>query len=727
MKQLVQDLRTGAVQVLETPRPTVPRRGLLVRNLFSVISAGTERASVDVGRKGLLGKAMARPDLVRKVWASVQSEGLSATIQKVQARLDSYRTLGYSSAGIVVEVGAEAVGFAQGDIVACAGGDYAVHAEYVVVPQNLCARVPASVPPEWAVFATLGAIALQSIRQADARVGDSVAVIGLGIIGQLSVQLLKAAGCRVFGIDLHQENVALAQACGADRAVLRDDAGLEQAIAEFSQGRGTDAVLITASTKSNDPVQLAADILRDRGRIVVVGDVPVEASRAVLYEKELELRLSRSYGPGRYDPAYEEKGQDYPIGYVRWTEQRNIEAFLDLLDSKKLDIKKLITHRFPIDRAVQAYELLLGERTEFHVAILLEYPTATEAGISRSNRVVLKETMRAKQLSQLRLGVIGAGNFCQTHLLPHLKAHPKVVLRGVATATAARSRKVADKYGFHYCTTDAREVIEDPETDAVVIATRHDLHAALTATAMRAGKAVFTEKPLALTHTQLADVVAAAQESEKQGQPPRLMVGFNRRFAPLLRQMLSAWGNKEGPWLIQYRVNAGPLPPNHWLLDSEQGGGRLLGEVCHFIDFLMFLAQAPVARVFAEQLSGSGLADEWNILLTLKFSEGSAGSVNYQSVGDPSFAKERVEWFGQGGVGVIDDFRSGSITSEGKMRKFSLWKQDKGHREEIRSFVEWLSGSELPPIPLDQIVATSLATLRALESLRSGKPIAVEA
>lgn len=733
MKQLLQEMKTGELSVIETPPPALSSKGVLVHNLFSVVSAGTERATVEVGQQSLLGKALARPDLAKQVWEKVKQEGFSSTLSKVMARLESYRALGYSSAGVVLEVGVEAEGYAPGDLVACAGGGYANHAEIVFVPQNLCAGVPPGVLPEAAALATLGAIALQGVRQAAPCLGETVAIIGLGLVGQLSIQLAKAAGCRVIGIDLRPQSVERALSAGADRAALRHDANLKNWVAELAGGRGVDAAIICASTKSNDPVELAAELLRDRGRVVVVGDVGMEIPRAIYYQKELELRLSRSYGPGRYDPAYEEKGADYPIGYVRWTEKRNMEAFLHLLAEGKISAEKLITHRFPIERATEAYNLLLDTKGEYSIAILLEYPpvraTQTNAKVVAVGGPAAAEN-RPRPITckdKVQLGIIGAGSFAQAHLLPALKAHPKVVLQGLATATSSKARTVAGKFGFAYCSGDYRDLLADAAIDAVVIATRHDLHGPLVAEALRAGKAVFVEKPLALSESELKEVISAYQESKSAGgREPALMVGFNRRFAELVEQIRSSWGAKVGPWVLQYRVNAGPLPSGHWLRDPKQGGGRLLGEVCHFIDFLQFLVTAPPVRVYAEMVSSSNLGpEEDNLIVSIKFADGSIGGITYCAAGDPSFPKERIEYFGDGKAAVIDDFREGLFTANNKTKKIHLRVQDKGHRREMDAFVNALLRGEPFPISFNEIVSTTLATLKAFESLKTGTPLDV--
>jgi len=656
MKQLVQDFKTGELKVVDVPPPVVAPGELLVRNAFSLVSAGTERSTVEMGQASLLGKARKRPDLAKQVLNTLKREGLAATINKVQSRLDQWKALGYATAGTVLEVGEGVTEFAPGDRVACGGQDRASHAEIVAVPQNLCAKVPEGVALEHAAFTTLGAIALHGVRQADVRLGETVAVIGLGLVGQLTVRLLRAAGCRVVGHDPQVEAMTLA--------------GVEAGEPDIA-----DAVIIAAATASSEPLELAAQLCRDRGRVVLVGQTGTEIPRELFYRKEIEFRLSRSYGPGRYDPVYEDKGVDYPIGYVRWTEQRNMQAFLDL----RLNLAPLITHVFPIDDALKAYDLITGTRADHFVGVLLKYVGATHASPLQVSRPVA--------VAPVVLGVIGAGNYAQGVLLPPFKANKDVTLATVCTATGAKAEKAREKFGFANATTDWRTVIADKAINTVLIATRHNLHAEIGAAALRAGKTVFCEKPLCLSEAELEEILKAGSD--------RLMVGFNRRFAPFAAEVRKL----VPPLVMRYRVSVQPLPRGSWYLDPEVGGGRVLGEVCHFVDFLQFAAHSKPVRVYAQ---GFG-AD--NVQVSLRFADGSVGSVEYFDVADASLAKEQIEIFGGGKHLVVTDFR------------------DKGQAEEVRRFVEAVKAGGPMPIPFEEIVASTRATFAILESRRTGQAV----
>ena len=681
MKQLIQDFKTGDIKLVDVPAPVAAPRCVVVRNAFSLVSAGTERATVSLAQQSLVGKARARPDLVKQVLDTVKREGVAATIRKVQSRLDQWKMLGYSTAGTVIEVGEGVAGFAPGDRVACAGQDYASHAEIVCVPQNLCAKVPEGLGLDRAVFTTLGAIALQGVRQADARVGEVVAVVGLGLVGQLTTQILRAAGCRILGIDVSEAACELAAKSGCDAVVRLPREDPEAAAARLTNGFGVDAVLITASTETNEPIQLAGKISRDRGRVVMVGVTGMEVPRDLFYRKELDFRLSRSYGPGRYDPLYEEKGVDYPIGYVRWTEQRNMDAFLQLVASKRIDLGPLITHTFKVDDAPKAYELITGKTGERFVGVLIQYEERS-----------MKDEVRphvAIKAAPVVLGVIGAGNYAQGVLLPQLKANGDVTLHTVCTATGVNAKKAQEKFGFASCATDWRQIVADKAINTVLVATRHDLHAAIVTEALRAGKMVFCEKPLCLREEELDEILRAGSD--------RLMVGFNRRFAPFavkVRELTQ-------PLMMRYRVSVAPLPRDHWINDPEVGGGRILGEVCHFIDFLHFATRSLPVSVFAQGF------DADNVQVSVRFVNGSVGAIDYFSVGDAALGKEQLEAFGGGKHVLVDDFR------------------DKGQAEEVRRFIEAVKTGGAMPIPLEEIVVTTRATFAVVKSLRTGAAVSL--
>ncbi len=708
MKQVLQNLKTGETVVAEVPTPQ-PRPGtVLVRTAASLVSAGTERMVVDFARKSLIGKARSRPDLVRQVLDKARREGLLTTAEAALNRLDQPMPLGYSSAGTVVALGEGVTGFQVGDRVACAGGGYAVHAEYAVVPVNLLARLPDGLDFEQAAFVTLGAIALHGFRLADVQVGARVAVIGLGLLGLLSVGLAQAAGCEVLGIDLAPDRVALAQHLGA-QAVTRD--GAEAATRAFSRGLGVDAVLICADTSSNDPVELAGEIARDRARVVAVGAVGMTIPRKTYYEKELDLVVSRSYGPGRYDPNYEEGGQDYPIGYVRWTEGRNLQAVVDLMAAGRLDVRPLITHRFPIERAPEAYRLIRGETGEPFLAVLLTYPHLE----ARPLATRLTVSTAAEAAGICRLGVLGAGNFATAVMLPAVRRIPDVRLEGIVSASGVSAAHAARKFGFRYAASDPQEVLGDDRINTVAVLTRHHLHAAQTVAALRAGKHVFCEKPLALTLTGLTEVEAALAEH-----PDRLlMVGFNRRFAPLAQRLHAFLADRSEPLVAHYRVNAGYIPLTHWLHDPQQGGGRIIGEGVHFIDFLTFLVGAPPVDGIARALPDGGRYRQDNVVLTFTFPDGSLGTVTYLANGDKSFPKERVEVFCGGRVAVLDDFRTLELVRDGRREVVrSRLRQDKGHRAAWEAFIRAIADGGEPPIPYDQIFGVHRAAFAVVEGMR---------
>ncbi|HKP87543.1 MAG TPA: bi-domain-containing oxidoreductase [Blastocatellia bacterium] len=718
MKQVVQNYRTGELKVEELPPPALRPGGVLVRTAYSLISPGTERTIVETAQSSLVGKARSRPDLVRQVFDTFKREGLRSTYEKVKAKLDQSKPLGYSASGVVIEVGRDAQGFRVGDRVACAGGGYATHAEVIFVPKNLCAKLPVNVSLEAACYTTVGAIALQGIRQADTRLGETVAVIGLGLVGQLTVQLLKASGCQVIGVDIDAAACELAMKSGADM-VASDAASARARCQSLTEGRGADSVLITAATKSNEPVGLAGELARDRARIIVVGLVGMDVPRHTYFTKELELRLSRSYGPGRYDPEYEERGTDYPIGYVRWTEQRNMEAFVRLAGEGKINHELLTTHRFEVGRATDAYTMILSRGSERYCGVVLEYPHQ-EQQAARSTAAAPAIKMAGDELG---VSFIGAGNFARGVLLPIVKRSPKVKLVSVATATGISAKNAATQFGFAHPTTDYEDVLAGEESQVIFIATRHDSHARLSAEALRRGKAVFVEKPLATDEEGLGEVVKAARETAGL-----LTVGFNRRFAPIAKEIKERFGSRSGPMTIVYRVNAGQLPADHWSYDATEGCGRVIGEVCHFIDFIQYLTDGLPARVCAEGLSNK-LVREYvddSVTVSMGMTDGSIASIIYAASGDKSVPKEQVEIFCDASVATIDDFKSGVFVRDGKRSKLGGGSQDKGHAAEISAFLEAARGRAGAPISLDSLVATTLASFAIIESAKSGRAITLE-
>ncbi len=732
MKQVLQHARTGEITVEEVPPPQLLPGCVLVRIAASVVSAGTERASAEFARKSLLQKAQSRPDLVREVISKVQRDGIFSAIEAVRSRLDQPQTPGYSSAGTVIAIGEGVTDLQPGDRVACAGAGFAVHAEIACVPRLLVARISAraagdEVPFDEAAFSTLGAVALHGIRNAEAKLGDLVAVIGLGLLGQLTVQLLKAAGCRVLGMDLDPVRADLAERMGAERAANSASA-FRDLCTQTSRGAGVDSVLITAETSSSDPVNLAGAIARDRAIVVAVGTVGMDIERKAYYEKEIDFRISRSYGPGRYDSAYEQKGRDYPIGYVRWTETRNMEAFVQLLSDKKVDVGALITHRFSIERAESAYSLITGKSREPFLGVVIEY---AEAKDDLHTLAVVPESVHAAPRSQpvsatgISVGLLGAGVFAAGTLIPAMNASSNTTLVSVCAASGSHAQHVERKFGFRSCTTDEAQLIHDPAISAVVIATRHHLHAKQVLAALAAGKHVFCEKPLCLSEEELRSI-ATAYLGIPTAQRPTLMVGFNRRFAPMATRMKSFLAPISEPLALHYRVNAGFLPPDHWVNDREQGGGRILGEVCHFVDLLMFLVASPIVEVEARTVGNSGRYSGDNVLVSLRFANGSEGTISYLANGDRAFSKERIEVFGGGGAAVLEDFRRLELVRGGRKETIhSRWRQDKGHHGEWAAFVQAVQNQNPSPISFEELVCSTLATLRIDESVATGKRFAV--
>ena len=714
----------------EVPAPQLLPGCVLVRIAASVVSAGTERASAQFARKSLLQKAQSRPDLVREVIGKVQRDGIFSAIQAVRSRLDQPQSLGYSSAGTVIAVGEGVVDLQPGDRVACAGAGFAVHAEIACIPRLLVARIPArpaigdEVSFDESAFATLGAVALHGIRTSEVKLGDTVAVIGLGLLGQLTVQLLKAAGCRVLGMDIDGLRVNLARQLGADAAASSPSAFRDLCF-ETSCGAGVDGVLIAAETSSSDPVNLAGATARDRAIVVAVGTVGMDIERKAYYEKELDFRISRSYGPGRYDAAYEQKGRDYPIGYVRWTETRNMEAFVQFLAEKKVDVGALITHRFSIERAQSAYDLITGKSREPFLGVVIQYSGIED--VPHTLPEAASSTARPASATGVSVGLLGAGVFAAGTLVPAMKASSNIALVAVCAATGSHAKHLERKFGFRYCTTDEAQVIQDPAVNTVVIATRHHLHAKQVLAVLAAGKHVFCEKPLCLSEDELRSI-ACAYFGIASSSRPALMVGFNRRFAPMTVRLKSFLAPISEPLALNCRINAGHLPPDHWVNDREQGGGRILGEVCHFVDLLMFLAGAPVVEVETRAVGNSGRYSGDNVLVSLRFGNGSEGTISYLANGDRAFSKERIEVFGGGSTAVLEDFRRLELVRNGRKETMhSRWRQDKGHRAEWAAFTQAVQWEQEAPIRFDDLVCSTIATFRVDESAGTGKRLSVDA
>ncbi|MEI2780674.1 MAG: bi-domain-containing oxidoreductase [Candidatus Competibacter sp.] len=732
MKQILQSLKTGATEIAEVPCPAVQRGQLLIRSSHTLVSAGTERMLVEFGKAGWIDKARQQPDKVRMVLDKIKTDGLLPTVEAVFNKLDQPLPLGYCNVGAVLEAGPGVTGFATGDRVVSNGK----HAEAVSVPVNLCAKVPDAVPDEAAAFTVLGAIALQGIRLIDPTLGETVVVTGLGLIGLLAVQLLRAQGCRVLGLDFDAEKLALARRFGAETVDLAAGQDPLAAARTLARGRGVDAVLITASTRSNEPVHQAARMCRQRGRIVLVGVTGLELSRADFYEKELTFQVSCSYGPGRYDPNYEEKGQDYPVGFVRWTEQRNFEAVLDLMAEGRLDVRPLISHRFAMVEAERAYALVGGAGPS--LGILLRYPVATEqpeTALRRRTVALSPPDPHPQPLSQgergsVSVSFIGAGNYATAVLIPAFKA-AGARLNTVACRGGVSGVHAGRKFGFAATTTDTASILADADTRAVVVTTRHDSHAGLVLRALTAGKHVFVEKPLCLTLAELAEIEAALAPSPPaplqtgEGSPmpsrpapraaPLLMVGFNRRFAPQAQKIKALLAGIGEPKSFIMTVNAGAIPPEHWTQDRTVGGGRIVGEACHFIDLLRFLAGAPIAgwrRLDLDSATGD------TVSISLRFADGSIGTVHYFANGAKAFPKERLEVFAAGRVLQLDNFRKLAGYGWSGFKKMDLWRQDKGQRACAAAFVRTIERGGPAPIPLEEILEVSRVTVELAGSAR---------
>jgi predicted dehydrogenase/threonine dehydrogenase-like Zn-dependent dehydrogenase len=738
MKQVTQTLSSGDVQIAEVPPPSLQPGGVLVRNAFSLISSGTERAKVELARKSLVGKAQSRPDQVMQAVRVAREQSVMAAFRKVSNRLSSLEPLGYSCAGRVIAVSPDVQDFQVGDNVACAGSGYANHAEVVFIPKNLCAKLPPQEPGqcreiglEEAAFATLGAIALQGVRQAEPRIGETIVVMGLGLVGLLTVQLLQGSGCRVMGLDPNPKRGDIATSFGC-WLVAQDPDRLIRQLRYKTGGIGADAVLLTAASDSTELMILAGEACHERAKVVVVGDIPIHVPRSPYYEKELDVRLSRSYGPGRYDPEYEDKGRDYPVGYVRWTEQRNLEAFLTLVAQDKVQVKPLITHRFDVNRALDAYQMIL-EESEPSLGVLLEYPlgitdAAGERHPSSWPRRTSKSAAAGKQ-GAIGIALIGGGNFAQDTLLPVMKSLPGVHFRSVVTRSGLRAHDIARRFSFDYSSTDLEQALADSSVQAVVIATRHDTHADFALRALKAGKAVYVEKPLVLNQQQLDEIAEFWQQTVSSGgMSPLLMVGFNRRFAPAIETTQHFLDAVMEPLVMTCRVNAGSLPPQHWLHDPDGGGGRLIGEGCHFVDLLMFLARSYPLQVFAQALPDGGLYREENVVAQFRYANGSLATLAYVANGDKRAGKEYIEIFGGGATAIVDDFRQVILRRPSQQQKVGgRWaKQDKGHRPAMQRFLGAVAKGEPSPTPLEELLIGAAATLAVVESFRTGAPVQID-
>ncbi|MFE0641903.1 bi-domain-containing oxidoreductase [Streptomyces sp. NPDC058877] len=722
MKQVVQNYKSGELAVLDVPVPGCKPGGVLVRTAYSLISTGTELMKVSEAGMSMLGKARSRPDQVAKVMQSVATNGMSATYRKVINQLDSYTPLGYSLCGVVEQVGPGIDDVAVGDLVACAGNEHALHAELNWVPKNLYARVPDGLAPQHAAFGTVGSIALQGVRRGEPQLGEVALVIGLGLIGQLVVQLLVASGVRVIGVDPDPARCELAERLGAEACGDPASAAVENSVAEITGGLGVDQVYLAAGGGSNQPVELAARLSRDRGRVVDIGKCRLDLPWNAYYEKELDVRFSRSYGPGRYDPEYELEGRDYPIGYVRWTERRNLACFLDLLARDNVDVEPLVSHVADFGDAVKTYQRLKDGELKA-VAVLFRYPEAVEEGEAEAPSVAVPAVRRGTSVpaparsgrAPVRLAFVGAGNYATSMLLPHLAQRDGVELSTVVTTTALSATNAQRKFGFARATTDLDAVLGDPSVDAVFVVTRHSSHAELTRKALLAGKTVFVEKPLALTEEELAGVLAAVEESGND----RLQVGFNRRFAPLLQEARKQFGARTGPASLRYLVNAGRLQHGSWYLQQSTEGTRFAGEGGHFVDTASWLLDADPTSVYAVATPGNE-----DLQVVLDYPDGSTATLSYVTSGPSGFPKETLDLVADGRALRLDDFVRASVYGRKRWVSSRLPKaRDKGQSAELAAFVKAVRTGGPMPVPLESLVATTAATLAVRTSLVSGAPV----
>lgn len=712
MKQVTQILKSGEINTKEVPVPSLTDKFVLVKNTASVISAGTEKTKIDMGKKNLIQKARARPDLVKQVINKIKSEGFKKTFTTVNSRLNSLSPLGYSSAGSVIAVGGMVEGIQPGDRVACGGAGYANHADIVAIPKNLIVKVPDNVTDEQASFATVGSIALQGVRLAEPLLGETFLVVGLGLLGQITVQLLKANGCNVIATDLDADLVRKAEAYGAIGMIHGGNP--VEFTRSMTSGYGVDGVIICAGSSSNQIIEMSGDVTREKGRVVVVGAVRMDIPRESFFKKEISVVISRSYGPGRYDPFYEESGNDYPLGYVRFTEQRNMSTFLDLVSQGRVNVDSLISHRFDLEQADIAYQLIEGKKTEPYLGIILTYGGQT-ADLARSEKIRVKQSPIEKD--KVSISLYGAGNYATASLLPVLAKQEKLTFNGLATASGRTAQGVAEQFGFQFCTSEFGELLEN-NTDVIMVNTRHDTHAQAVIKALSSNKSVYVEKPLAMSIEELASI----HDSYEISQGASVMVGFNRRFAPATRTVLDHFSNTNSPLVINIRVNAGYIPSDHWIQDPVVGGGRLIGEGCHFIDLASALSKSNVVSVFAY---GSGRSDKSpllndNVCINLKMSDGSIANIIYTADGAKGQSKEYIEVFGGGLSAEIYDFKSVKLFKDSSvLDEIKTPAQDKGQSTMLTEWVDSLKGS-VACIDYQCLMHTSIATVLAVESMATG-------
>ncbi len=711
MKQVTLNMKTGLVEIREVPLPSINDKEVLVHNEYSLISSGTELSLIELGKKSLLGKARERPDLASKVISRAKRDGIITAYEQAMSRLDKPESLGYSCAGEIIKIGQNIKDLKIGDKVACAGAGYASHAEFVSIPRNLCVKLPSYVTCKDACFSTVGSIALQGIRNADIKLGENVVVIGMGLIGQLTVQLLKVSGCNVFGIDIDQNKIDMALKLGADKVFLRNLDNLEDKIFDLCDGNGADAVLLAAATSSSDPIELAGNLARDKGRVVVIGNVGMNIPRDIYYKKELDVIVSRSYGPGRYDRNYEEKGFDYPIGFVRWTENRNMKAFVELIGKKKLMLNELVSHCFIIDDVKKAYDLI-EKKNEFFMGILIQYQKESDQRDFYINH--LKIDVPRINHKIINAGVIGAGNYATSTLLPNLKKIKSIHFRCLADVSGLSAESTANKFHFDSYTTDYNKILNDEKIDAVFILTSNMKHAQFTIESLNSDKHVFVEKPLALSEEQLKNILESYNKNRKV-----VMVGFNRRYAPLTIKLREVFTDRVSPMVCFYRVNAEKIPSDHWIYDDEQGYSRITSEACHFIDFLYYIVGSPIKDIHTDIISYKSIKSDNldNFIIKLTFEDGSIGSIIYTNKGDDAYSKEMCEFFADGSVASLKDFRKLEVISKGRRKKYKKrFTLDKGHYMELQKFTDMILTGKSNDEDFNSYIISSAATLKAWQN-----------
>jgi len=730
MKQIIQNYRTGELELAEVPVPLCSSNNVLIKNVASLISLGTERSIIDLGKKSLLGKAKARPDLVKRFIDKAKKEGFLKTFNEALSRLDNPTPLGYSSAGIVIEVGKNVHKFSPGDRVACIGAGYASHAEYITVPENLCCKIPHNLDFEEASFGMLGIIALHGIRCARLTFGESVAVIGLGLLGLLTVQILKAYGCHVVGMDIDNHKANLAKTLGADNAFTSDDE-FKNGVERFTNGHGADVVIITAATKSDAPVNVAVEVARYGARIVLVGVADIHPQRNEMWHKEVELIVSKAGGPGIFDPFYENQGIDYPIGYVRWTENRNLGEFIRLMSGSMVDVKSLISHRFKIEQAEMAYKNMLEGKGGPYTGVVLEYSAGgVETDKILSRKIRIRGDIHGDRTSvalQDSIGVIGAGLFGKALFLPALRNLKGIKLHTLSTSSSPNTYHTGKKYGFENCTTDYKQIIENNEIKAVIILTPHSLHAKMVIESLNAGKHVFVEKPLCVDENELRDIVDICSSLNDKNIMPALIVGYNRRFSPHASRIKDILSKRQDPLVIHCRVNPGYVGPDHWVHTAEEGGSRVIGEICHFVDMMQFLSGSSPVQVYADRISGNNrtVLNSDNLTIALKFADGSIGNIVYSASGDKTFSREYFEIFSEGKVITLNDFTETEVYSGGKRRVFRTNSQEMGYKEELNYFVDVIKGKTFSILSPEEIFLSTLTVFKINQSLGTGNPESV--